>query len=1376
MAIQNINEESVKKFKSDVVGACPSLVTLQEQYIARSIPQSVFESVFRNVFNGDSQLARDVVYNRFDRIKDDIPEREVERIETLLPASIKIANTIRNKIPMLLISDIDNDGSLSQAMTMELGRLTGHKISVSPKDYDPANHGFSLAQINDWAVSQHLGGNDKFLVMVTDLGTNQRDDQLAFLEKYPNAELIVADHHKPDIDMMMRNDDSRALLVSPFVKGSIRLGLRGGGGVSGGYLSYKMFKHALLNLRQTNDLELTDLDFENRLEPLKSMGKAANLLDRVECDIRLKPLHEKEVKKALDVSSLTNKGRIIGKWLSVEQVSNIKELEDLIGEEAVESLIEIRKSLMEQNHIAWSLNELMPKIVSFDDDDNEEEKIKNVANEVAVLLNTVAMEESADVNYIELLRPHVFNLNYENQFEGTLKKSWLSIAKKMMRDVGKLEKDILKQIRDYQLVKEISYDFITITQSASHSVSKVFTTKQLASAYHSLTKPVNMNVSRSTLGEVVLSYRTEVPISELMSNVESVLPGVDYSIRGHDNVGGLSLKLPMGTDPKSVLKTLAENLNSTAKRAIDNKPLPEAFEVKAIHLPILKEMLKKMRVDMSPESEPVMLMKISPNMTFEDTKTLERQTVSRLVERKEWETTTESLDFAMTSSLILPNQALKTIANDGFEGALKISLLPNGTYIANKAVTGAQLRQMEVSTLKIPLQKEQAELKHEYLTRFADPDVIKVKAPRKAVVNALNFTGDGESVFHNTEATLLGVLNETGKDSYVVLDVEAKGGGNAQCYQLGLAIYEKVKNSGHLLSRDEFRELAKLNSDKINNFRKIEDNYLVNEKLELSLVSLVISKDGSEPIRISFKDQNLTNIDQDFLDEVGMSAALAQEKLLAAVSDIGEFIIQAHNLPYDDKIVSVNFPEFYEVMSKAVHLDTAPLAMRNQIAYTNVQVNTIDGVEFFNAEHEGYNLSTLMDKEESFDFPSIKGGVVLQVRGDVVQRLDLETRITTKLKMTRDELAGTLKENMAPLKKPKYGIAKLLKMAAIHDLISRQPLKKVKKINFESMGSKELPSELWDHFQEYYSYDLTPAQNVAKFSVLPDVQEHLGSSEGMKFDSLSDVDPRLLEARNLGSGGSYDPEKKLRSKKEQALHEEKVSSFSLSDVLNANAINFVKANPENAERFARAWLYELVLDHYEPSRKTMPKSFIDGVSNMTGVMDKMVSVVFDETYIYKNSRNIQTYVIHEPHSNIGLYSDTILEVNVFNHMLEVKLKNPFLTGEYALKYDINPAEPMVKAMVKQAAESTVRKDLKITLREVLDDDVVNNYSAKQLDQFSQDGISVATTRAGIAKMKCKTLSSNDTAIHIELPNFSANNGAICHQAKGLSLKSKLKWP
>lgn len=31
MSTQNINDEAVKKFKRDVVGACPSLVTLKEQ-------------------------------------------------------------------------------------------------------------------------------------------------------------------------------------------------------------------------------------------------------------------------------------------------------------------------------------------------------------------------------------------------------------------------------------------------------------------------------------------------------------------------------------------------------------------------------------------------------------------------------------------------------------------------------------------------------------------------------------------------------------------------------------------------------------------------------------------------------------------------------------------------------------------------------------------------------------------------------------------------------------------------------------------------------------------------------------------------------------------------------------------------------------------------------------------------------------------------------------------------------------------------------------------------------------------------------------------------------------------------------------------------
>lgn len=1350
---QKITEESVKKFKRDVVGSCPSLVTLQDQYIARSIPLGVFEKVLVSVFNGDNQLARDVMYNRFDRIKDSDAEQDVERISTLLPASIKIANAIKEANPILLISDIDNDGSLAQALGMELMRISNHRIDVMPRDYDPGHHGYSINQIQDWLSNQGHSGDDNFTVIVSDLGTNQRDTQNQFIETFPNAQLIVADHHKPDIELMMKNDNERTLLVSPFVKGSMRLALKGGGGASGGFLTYKMFKHAIIFLKESNHLEMTELELENRLEPMKMMGKAANLLDRVECDIRLMPLHEKEVSKALAVSSLTGKGRSLAKWTVEEQVDNINSLSSLIGDEGVEALLETRERLVEQNHFAWALFEVIPKITGNVEDEEAPEKV-HVPSEVAKLMLEKTPKETATVNYAELLRPYIFNLKYENQFEGSVKKSWLSLAEKVMRELGSIERDILSQIRNFQLVREASDDFVTITQAASHNVSKVFTNKQLNTAYQSLSKAVNMSVSRASVGQLVLSYRTEVPIRELLTSAQAELGNLSFVVRGHDNVGGLTVHMPSNAEPEKVIKELVASFNKAAKHAIDNKPLAESLEVKHIHLSIIKEMLQKMRVDIVPSAEPNIIMRLAPNMTFEDSKTLEKLPVSKIVEKREWETTTESLDFAMTSSLILPNQALKAVANDNFEGALKISLMANGSYIATKALTGAQLRQMEIAVMKMPKEKEQEEIKKLYTKQFKDKELPLIPLSRKEGMEAIEFVADGGKVYRNTEAMVLSMLRQTGHDSYVVLDVEADGGGNAECFELGLDITRPIPGSGHVISQADFDKLVSENEEKIDNFRMLDDgSVMVNERLEEFLASIVISKDGSRPIRISYKSQNLTNIDQDFLDEVGCSSEEAEQKLLSCLAFAGKFIIQAHNLPYDKNIIKVNFPRVYEVIQKATHLDTAPVARRNRIAYTNIQANTVGGVEFFNAEHPGYNLTTLFATKDSFDYPAIKGDHVLQVRGDVVQMLDLKTRITTKMKESRESIESGLLNNLAPLKTPKYGIQKLLLMAMIHDMISHQPVKQIVKVDYEPHGFPALTNELWEHFQENYAYDMTPAQNVAKFSVLPEVQEALDSQ--LSFESPSDIEPSLLEARNLGTGNDFDPEKKLRTKADKAAHAEKVATVSFADVLKANALNFVRANPENAERFARSWVYELILNHHEPTRKDMPKSFISGVEEMIGVDKDIIELSYHEIYIYKAFRNIQSMLVHEAHNNIGPKGDTYQEKHTAAHMLTVNLKNPFMTGKFAKKHGVSPVRNSTDAMIKQAAESTLKQITWDALDQILNDDVLNNYSAKQLDRFSVDGVSAGVGRSGIAKMRCKTLSDNSTEVHIELPDFDA---------------------
>ena len=154
----------------------------------------------------------------------------------------------------------------------------------------------------------------------------------------------------------------------------------------------------------------------------------------------------------------------------------------------------------------------------------------------------------------------------------------------------------------------------------------------------------------------------------------------------------------------------------------------------------------------------------------------------------------------------------------------------------------------------------------------------------------------------------------------------------------------------------------------------------------------------------------------------------------------GKFVIQAHNLPYDNNIMRVNFPEVHKMMSEAIHLDSAPIAKNNQIAYMNLRVNPLGGYEFFNAEHEGYNLDTLFKKGEDFTFPSIKGDGLLKVEGDDVYVMSMTSRVTTKLKESKAEVMATLAENMGKIAMPRYGIAKLLHVATIHDMIENLSL------------------------------------------------------------------------------------------------------------------------------------------------------------------------------------------------------------------------------------------------------------------------------------------------------------------------------------------------
>lgn len=1363
MSIQSINDETVAQFKSDVITACPSLVTLKDQYVARSIPNTIFEKVFRNIFDGDNALAKDVLFGRMEKLRNSSAEKSIDSILTMQRSASLMQMNITANNKFLLISDTDNDGALAQSIAMEARKLLNIEITVQPKDYNVENHGFSIEQIDAWVTQQRINTDEHFLVVIADLGTNQRQEQDIFLSKYPKGTLIIVDHHKPELELMINPDAGRSILVSPYVKGSVELSLRDGGGVSSGYLLYSLIKNTINNMVQDNQFELDGRSLDEIIMPMRELGLAANLLDQVECDLRLKPLHEADIKKALDIASVTKNSRSVSRWIAPQQVSALTNLLPLVGKEKVSNYLELRDEIVELNHFSHGLLSQLPLVL------RPQEGDKELKESLLIFLATTDAKDSIEDNFAEKLNTYIFNLSYENQMVGRAKTQWLDMATDCLGKLGAIEIKLRALLREDQLIRQISAENVIITQAASPEVEKAFTSKQLSQAYQSLDKPIKISVLSSYGNKIVMSSRSNISMHEVLANANDEFKGARIIYKGHGGAGGLTLINENQQGPSSfqpLLDRLVSYLNNKSAEIISKQSVKDVLEVEVTHLPLLKEMFEKMRAHLTPTYAPDFLLRLNEETVFQDGYTLEKKLVRDIVKENEWLTTNDPLSFDRKTKLSIPNQALKSLAKDGFKGMLSLKLTQKGSFFAERLYTGEQLKNKTLPKMIMPIEKERAALLKYYKQNFHDRDYPAIAIPRDEAIAALKFAADSESVFKRFEANTIGFINKLGADSYVVLDVEADGTGNAEAIEVGLSIYEKDPKFGDLMSRSEFESLVKNASETIDNYTTLPDgNVMVNERIRTTLVSIVIGKDGDRPINVSTTVQNLTNFSMDFLREVGVSSEVAQERILNVLKEKGKFVIQAHNLPYDNNIVRVNFPEVYTLMSSQIHLDSAVIAKNKQVAYTGLKTNKIDGVEFYNAESPGYNLSTLINDQQltEFTYPSLKGTHVLEVSGQDVHIFNLDTRVRNKLKLTRDELSDTLLPGLSIVKSPRFGIQKLLLMATIRDLIDHQPVKETVYIPFDGLEQVGLSNDLWAHFQRHYAFDRTIEQNIHDFMVIPEVAEHIKGE--FVFDSAPKV---LVDARSSGTD-EFDPKKEYKSKAAKEKYDKKLKTFSAEDIMKMNTINFLASNQQNAARYANSWLYELVLNHHEITEKSPSLGFLSGIAERTGVDIKMIETIHAEAYRYKKFRGIQSYRVHEAHNNIGLYGDAYQESIVVMHLLDLKVSNPYITNEIALKYNIQGNEKVIETLVKQAASSTLKQSIRMATEITIDDDKFNSYAQKQLEHFSEEGISIKSIERTNASMKCKTLSDDESEVIISLPEYDPK------QFKTMTKEERFEW-
>tara|TARA_R110000765_G_scaffold323602_5_gene415233 strand:- start:385 stop:3228 length:2844 start_codon:yes stop_codon:yes gene_type:complete len=651
-----------------------------------------------------------------------------------------------------------------------------------------------------------------------------------------------------------------------------------------------------------------------------------------------------------------------------------------------------------------------------------------------------------------------------------------------------------------------------------------------------------------------------------------------------------------------------------------------------------------------------------------------------------------------------------------FENRIRLVQTSPNSFMGVDIVTPSRMLRDRVAIIKTEKNKEQEKLVQYYKDNFGEGIVKQVS--RQDMIDAITFVSNPKTPFEQHEALVLDALERTGKEAYIILDIEANDGGNApKCFNLGLMAYTRKKDSGMLVDDAQYLSMQ-VSGDPISNFRKVADGYMINEQIDAKLVTTIIDEDD---IALPIKIERLCNMSKPMVREIGKKSAEVERLLIEFLSQYDGYITQAHNLlGYDIDGIRANFPELYEDMLKNTFFDSKPIARDTRLVYPNIEVASVPSgrtkVLFVTTPGADYTvINKLKDTSPdntNFTYPSFKGDKILDVRGDDVYLTDSATQVVTKVKFNRDQLLHHLirSSGQVPTGDTKHSVEFMIKMSSIKDMLDTLSDSERVELKFDSLGfnGSDTPEmiDLWEHFQKNYDFSSSLSENLAKLSKCDQY------SQADLFRSVGELDaeeqPETLQiAKQLGILSAFD---KAPTKTELKKLDEGQKNITPYDILKSNALAFLSENQDAVNQYAQAWIHRLVLDHEETTAKNLEPGHIDGIARDYGLDPKVVEGVYSNTYGYKQLRgNIDSYTFHERHNNIDLSGDTYQEGVVYSHKLSEKTSNPYLSETVPeLAKELNHKGMIRSTWIVQSRE---------LLRQTFDRVRVNSYSQRQLVSF-----------------------------------------------------------
>jgi hypothetical protein len=1058
-------------------------LTQEEEVHFNKIPDQQWQSIFQKNFSGNYKYAERVLLNKFSEIeKIDGPEVDAykKKIHNLGKATKMMTDAIDSKIPILFITDFDNDGSLAQAIINEYLKIDRGAAKNMHVDYAQvvngnANRGFTIDLVDKIIQSKGMKVTDKFLIVTADNGINSREEQIKLENKYPNIKILITDHHNPEPEMVIEENDNTIIFNPHFKPTPFFKQYNISGAATVGVL--------LKNLLEKRFSEVQLLPFKQNLRNINKISKVSNVLDYVDSHPADKPEKDYVVSRFLELQPLLNINNSITKMITGEiSQETIEAIRSKIPKLNVDLLREEAKNIQTQNSIA----KVLLKIYSTHKGDGSLQEadfnnifLKEINNEENYL-----QEEVVDENFIGQLRPVIFGLTADDEkipFLDAVNQKMIEV----FENVKTSEKKMAIELREGEVITKSKLENSTIAYT-DQNILTIFNRKFLNKVYNDENPGFTLTLDSIGKGKVSGSFRSLYDISDILKEKKKLerMLNVKIETPGHERAAGFIVK-SNNPEKTPVTEETITTINNFINDSITNIKANEAVknnsfiltDMENIH--ILDRINRVVRGNVANFERLVPIVKLTPDTIWTDSYTTEQFSMDDVVKNRKYGYITINTNFH-GDTVIIPVELIRKIVKNGYNDYLSLNYMDGGVFMAERVVANKDATNIIDLTVT---EGKSAYLSEVFEKDFKDKNIIELSREQIRDNPFFKYHDYGDLNFDLFEKMVIGIIDSNKIDTLAVFDVEANGFGNARLMNFGATNYSIDENTGKDISKDDFfrkvyysqrgeeyvltdeqlgdlievseeervnlplemqqqillkydqsmedeykcylypvekqvklRNKLRLPFEQLSNFIEKNDKVIYNRSIKANMLAYLIKDDdyktGQEII-------NLTGITQEVLRKHGKYTSEVDTELSEFYKD-KSVLFGAHNTPYDSKILRANMPKMYQVLNKSHIYDSALFSKKEKLAYDFIQgahFENVSGIDksifFYHNDFSEFNLKKLLESKKDGYYPDRSGRYLFEVKDNEYFLVDKEKH--EKVKIQSDVKKAMSKMNIDSL-------------------------------------------------------------------------------------------------------------------------------------------------------------------------------------------------------------------------------------------------------------------------------------------------------------------------------------------------------------------------